>query len=490
MAQMRILKVLKSAIKYSPTTTFLLLDEQRQHLLSLQFREQTSIASQVVAPPEGSVPASPLTNDFLANVFHALGGTLEEVAIDTLFGKRLGAQLHLRDQRGQHMIKASLKDGLLLAQREQSRISVGDAILEKRAVCLADYGATEAEQLAEVVRRAEQDPGSLHPPVQEAAINLDFSDGLRGWNFSRSAAYGSYELDPHTTLTGGASLVVTLHQPFTTGSSGVLHYGESLAESYRGQRVRLSGYVKTEQMHQPDLTFHVNWPIDKISPFTGRKTSVGCLTHSHIVSSAAESSWARHEMVIDVPQQARSFSFALGTKEQGRLWLTGLELAVVDSSVALTGTLLRPPSAQPLNIDFSEGLEYWEKECGSLGHYEIATDATPCATLKSIKEAPIGSCLLQQMLHPGNYLGKRVRLTASLKAHDVTTHGSLFIGRFPGLRENRSEDFITGSTPWTPFALDWQVPGEDWGMIIFGVSLQGPGQIWLKDVHLQIVEEA
>jgi bifunctional DNase/RNase len=357
MAQMSILKVLKNTSRYSTTTTFLLLDEQRQRLLALQLREQTSPAVIPAAATRGTVAASPLTNDFLANVLHALGGALEEIAIGTLFGERLGAQLHLRDQRGWHMVNASLKDGLLLAQREQSRISVSEAILAQRAVRLADYGATEAEQLVEILRRAEQDPNSLHPPVQEA-LNLDFSHGLRGWHFGRNARYGSYDLDPHTNLTGRNSLAITLHRPFTHGSSGILHYGGPIAEHYRGQRVRLSAYVKTERMHQPDLTFHLSWPTDKIDTLMGTKARASCLTHSHIVAYAGESSWARHEMVINVPQQAQSFSFDLGTKEQGKLWLDGIELAVVDNSVALTGTLLRPPSPQPLNLDFSKRLEY------------------------------------------------------------------------------------------------------------------------------------
>jgi bifunctional DNase/RNase len=490
MAQMSILEVLKNTTRYTTTTTFLLLDELRQRLLALKIREQSFPTITQATATQESVPAEPLTNDFLANVLHALGGTLEEIAIDTLFGERLGAQLHLRNQQGLHMVNASLKDGLLLAQREQSRISVSEAVFARRAVYLADYGKTEAEQLAEIVRRAEQDPTSLHPPVQEA-LNLDFSHGLRSWHFIRGASYGSYELDPHTTLTNRNSLAITLHRPFTHGSSGVLHYSGPISEHYRGQRVRLSAYVKVEQMHQPELTFHLSWPTDKISTLTGRNANASCLTHSQIVTHAEESSWARHEMVITVPQQAQSFSFDVGTNEQGKFWLDGIELGVVDNSVALTGTLLRPPSPQALNLDFSEGLEYWEKESGSLRHYEIAVEATtpPCATLKSIKEAPIGSCLLQQTLISDDYQGKSVRLTALLKAHEVAMHGSFFMSSFPGLREDRVEEIITGTTTWLPFTLDWQVPVHSMGMIIFGVTLQGPGQIWLKDVHLQTVEE-
>lgn len=489
MVQMSIWKVLKNSMRDG--MTFLLLDEQRQHLLALQIWVPTSRIVTQAATTRGIVPAEPLTNDFLSNVLHALGGTLEEIAIDILFGKQLGAQLHLRSRQDLHMINASLKDGLLLAQREQSRISISEAILARRAVRLADYGATEAEQLAELLHRAEQDPDALRPPVQEA-LNLDFSDGLRGWVFFRDATSASYAFDPHTTLTGKKSLAITLHQPYTHGTPGILFYSANLPEGYRGQRIRLSAYVKIEQMHQPELQLGISWPTNKISPVTGRAADARCLTHSRIVPHAGDSSWARHEMVIHVPEHARHFYIELGTQEQGKLWLDGIELAVVDHSVALTGTLLRPPSPEPLNLDFSEGLEYWEKESGALEHYEIAVDVTPspCATLKSIKEAPIGSCLLQQMLSSENYRRKRVRLTAHLKARAVAVRGSFFIGSFPALRDDRVEDFITGTASWTPFTLEWRVPGENRGLFLFGVSLQGPGQIWLKDIQLQAVEES
>ena len=488
MAQMSIFKVLHNTIRFG--STFLLLDEQQQRLLALQLWEQTSPIPIQVATARGAVPTEPRTLDFLASVLHALGGTLEEIAIDTLPNEHLYAQLHLRDQRGLHSINASLNDGLRLAQREQSRIWVSEEILAHRAVGLADYGATEQESLAEISRRAEHDPASLRPPAREP-LNFDFSSGLRGWYFQRDSTYGSYALDPHMTLTGKTSLAITLHKPCTHGSPGVLFYQGFLAEQYRGQRVRLSAYVKIEQMHQPGLELHASWPTGKISPITGTAASAFCLTRSHIVPHALDSSWTRHEMVIDVPAQARSISFELGTHEQGKLWLDGTEFVIVDESVPLTGTIMSPPPSQPQNLDFSKGLEYWEMEGSSLRHYELGIDTTDAASayLKSIVEAPVGSCILRQTLSLENYLGKGVRLTASLKTLDVASHAKLFIGSFEGNGEDCVEQVLTGTSSWTTSTLDWHVPEEeDMGFIIFGVSLQGSGQLWIRDVHLQTVE--
>jgi len=496
MPQMSIFKVLHSAqrpphaISYSTPITFLLLDEEQQRLLALQLWESSPTSTQVDAERR-AVPTEQLTNDFLAGVLHALGGTLEEIDIDTRPDGRLYARLHLRNQRGLHTVNSSLNDALRLAHREQSRISVSEEILVQRAVSLENFGTTRPERLTEISRRAEQNPDSLHRSAREP-LNLDFSNGLRGWNFSRDSTEGSYVLDPHTTLTGRSSLAITLHKPFTHGSSGILLYGDSLAEHYRGQRVRLSAYVKTEQMHQPDLELLMSWPTNKISPLTGRLDSACCLTRSRIVPHAEEGSWARHEMVIDVPTQARHLRFQVGTHEQGKLWLDGIELVTVDQSVALTGTILRPPPQQPLNLDFSKGLEYWETKGNALRHYVagIDTTATTSAYLKSVVEDSIGSCILQQMLSLENYQGKVLRLTASLKTLDVVSHASLFIGSFLSAREDQVEQAVlTGTNPWTTYTLDWPVRVEKrrlgFGLMAFGISLQGCGQCWVQDIHLQ-----
>ena len=98
-------------------------------------------------------------------------------------------------------------------------------------------------------------------------------------------------------------------------------------------------------------------------------------------------------------------------------------------------------------------------------------------------------CILRQTLSLENYLGKVVRLTASLKTLDVVSHAKLFIGSFAGSGEDCVEQILAGTTSWTSSTLDWPVPAEEeMGFIIFGVSLQGPGQLWIRDVHLQTVE--
>jgi bifunctional DNase/RNase len=489
MPQMSICKIQYRTFGLNATTTFQLLDEQ-QHLLLLQFNESAFPVSISTVTAQDAIPAEPLTNDFLASVLHALGGTLEEIAIDALPGGQLYARVHLHDQGRLHIINASLKDALHLAHREQSRISVSDAILARKALSLPDYGATVQESLSTIERLAEIDPNSLYRVAQQPR-NLDFCDGLRGWIFSRSPDDASHCLDPHTTLTGKPSLAITLHKPFTDPYISLLDHERFHAGHYRGQRVRLSAYVKTEHIHPPALELAISWPLDTINPFTGFADYASHSTHSHIIPHTADAFWSLHELVIDVPEQARDIIFSLNTQEQGKLWLDGIQFTAVDHSVPLTGTILSPPLLLPLNLDFSNSLEYWSIEGSSPWDYErgVEATATPSAFLKSMVTAPIGSCILQQMLDLENYQGQSVRLTARLKTLDVASRASLFIGSDTVIMGiDRIEKVITGTTSWSAYTLDCRVPPEDMGVLFFGVSLQGPGQIWLQDVHLQTVK--
>jgi bifunctional DNase/RNase len=140
MPQMRIFKVLQTTIRFSRTTIFLLLDEQQQRLLALQGWEQVPSVPLQATAARGVVPAEPLTSDFLASVLHALGGVLEEIAIDILPNEHLSARLHLRDQRGLHSVNANLNDAFRLAHPEQSTTSWTSSTLDWHVPAEQDIG--------------------------------------------------------------------------------------------------------------------------------------------------------------------------------------------------------------------------------------------------------------------------------------------------------------------------------------------------------------
>lgn len=500
MPQIQILKVIPKDIHLTRITTFLLLDEQQQKILALNLRERMQVGPMRNSSPQDASMMEPLTIDFLTNVLHALGGTIEEIALTALPDNRLYAQVHLRDQQGLNTVAARLDDALLLARRENCKISAAQEILERNAVDLANYGATRQEQIAAVERLIERDPEALRPAHREKEPrNLDFSAGSHYWHFSRFAEYASYALDQQITYAGKASLAITLHKPFTSGQLNILSQERFLADHYRGQRLRLVAYVKVENMQQPLFTLHVSGSANHISPLSNSPVRSQRLTHSRITPPAAGSDWARHELVIDVPDDAYDIGFSLDTREQGKTWLGGLHIEIVDQHVPLTGTILRPPPRQPLNQDFSNGLEYWSVEESTLWRYEYGIEesmtphAASCAYLKATDATPGDSCVLQQMINMEEHKGQHIRFQAILKTQDVEPQASLFIGSLlAGIGGERVEEIIKDTNEWTLHTLLWHIPQEQplgFALLSFGVALHGTGQVWLTGVHLEVIED-
>ncbi|QBD80867.1 bifunctional nuclease family protein [Ktedonosporobacter rubrisoli] len=493
MSQMQILKIARKTEHFTHSTTFLLLDEPQQHVLVLELQETIERSPIRSSSQKDPTLSQPLTIDFLSNTLHALGGTLSEIELAELAGGKLYAQVHLQEQDGEHVVRASLNDALLLAEREQCKIFVPEEILARRAVSLADYGATPEEQLARVKHLAEESPAALRPALKEPN-NLDFAQGLRYWTFNRTSEYGSLALDPQVTYDDKASLAITLHKPYLHGSDGILSYHGFSAEHYRGQRLRLLAYIKTEDIQQPTFELTVHGPplIEEIIPMTGRPILSVRRTRSRLLRPDAKG-WVRHELVIDVPADAQDIRFQLRAAGQGKIWLNGLNIEIVEPDVPLTGTILGPPPQHPVNLDFAEGLEFWSVEESAPWSYEYGVETRPGsparAYLKASTDAAEASCVLQQLLSGKSNIGKRVRLCADIKTQDVAQQAKLFIGSpHTGLGE-RLEEVIKGTTAWTSYTLIWRVPKEIWGLMSIGLALHGRGQVWLEGLSLDVLED-
>ncbi|HET8843462.1 MAG TPA: bifunctional nuclease domain-containing protein, partial [Ktedonobacteraceae bacterium] len=132
MPQMKISKVTRNIRGYTYITTFLLLDEQQQRIMVLQLQDHKRPGPMYATSQQDKATVEPLTIDFLVNVLHALGGTIEEITLDSLPGDVLYARVHLRDQDGLQIIKTPLDDALWLAHREHSKISVPPETLDQQ----------------------------------------------------------------------------------------------------------------------------------------------------------------------------------------------------------------------------------------------------------------------------------------------------------------------------------------------------------------------
>lgn len=158
-----------------------------------------------------------------------------------------------------------------------------------------------------------------------------------------------------------------------------------------------------------------------------------------------------------------------------------------------------PIRMQPSNVDFKAGLAYWRwggnpselHTCGVEG--PLARDGEVCAYLKSTDLNPAFLGELNQMILANVYSGCRIRFSAQVKAREVRGHAGLCL-RVDGCTDvlafdNMHNRTITGTQDWQRYEIVLDVPVGS-AQIIFGLYLNGAGQVWLDAVRLEIVDSA
>lgn len=101
------------------------------------------------------------------------------------------------------------------------------------------------------------------------------------------------------------------------------------ADEYRGQRVRLSGYVKMQSepyVASARLWMQVDGPAEA--------ESNDYMQERPILQDAP---WARYSVVLDVPRNAAGLSFGILLFGEGQVWLDDVALERVGREVPLTG---------------------------------------------------------------------------------------------------------------------------------------------------------
>ena len=143
----------------------------------------------------------------------------------------------------------------------------------------------------------------------------------------------------------------------TGGSSGFLRSSDSTAEgwaqllqvirgsNYKGKRVRLRAYLKTDTVvGRAGLFMRVEgenpqqplaWDNMQDRPIKGTTT------------------WQRVAVVLDVPSDSKRMLFGLLLTGRGKVWIDDVSLEVVDETVPVTDVMHRwPHPERPENLDF------------------------------------------------------------------------------------------------------------------------------------------
>lgn len=117
---------------------------------------------------------------------------------------------------------------------------------------------------------------------------------------------------------------------------------------YLGKRVRLSAFVKADRVTDwAGVWLRVDGPVE------GNQPKVLAFDNMQGRPIKGTADWARIEIVLDVPSEAKDMAFGILLSRDGEVWLDDLKFEVVPTSVPVTSRSGQMPSG-PSNLDFEK----------------------------------------------------------------------------------------------------------------------------------------
>jgi hypothetical protein len=156
--------------------------------------------------------------------------------------------------------------------------------------------------------------------------NFAFGDGLVGWYVGHEATGYRLTYSPHGFNGRPCAVLTATHAPMGGWQCIVQNVR---AVNYRGKHVRLSGWMKTEN-------------VDGVA-FGLRLDCRSSVTSLAAPTVAGTTGWTKYSIVFDVPADAQGFAVAPGNLSQhGRFWLADMRLDDVDQTTPLTTSSSQP----------------------------------------------------------------------------------------------------------------------------------------------------
>lgn len=159
---------------------------------------------------------------------------------------------------------------------------------------------------------------------------------------------GDYEVGVDELQSWGGMPSAYVESKAGTGASGFGGMMQTTsAEQYKGKRVKLTGWVKTEKA---DAGGHLWLRIDG-------KASGAMLGFDNMNGRAPKGTtdWQEHSIVLDVPSEASTLNYGFFVEGTGKMWVNGLTIQPVEASVPATNMLSassKLPQA-PVNLGFT-----------------------------------------------------------------------------------------------------------------------------------------
>lgn len=172
-----------------------------------------------------------------------------------------------------------------------------------------------------------------------------------GWYLAGSKPK-SYEanVDPSASYGGQKSVAYKAIAPVPEGFGTLMQH--FAADNYVGKRVRLSAFVKTQNVER----WAGLWM--RVDGFVGGQRRTLSFDNMEPRALKGTLQWAQYEVVLDVPQGAAEIYFGILVEGPGTVWMNSVKIEVVGNNIPLTGKNYssegRKAPPAPVNLSFDK----------------------------------------------------------------------------------------------------------------------------------------
>jgi len=169
------------------------------------------------------------------------------------------------------------------------------------------------------------------------------ADVPRGWHLAgtKPAEYES-GVDAEQAHQGHASAFLRSKRPSVDGFGTLMQSID--AEQYQGNKVRLSGLVKSEEVTRwAGLWMRVD-----------KGTEMLALDNMQNRPIKGTTGWQRYYVVLDVPKDATRVAFGILLDGPGEVWLNSAKFEIVGLDVPATSPSEKKLPDKPVNLEFND----------------------------------------------------------------------------------------------------------------------------------------
>ena len=181
--------------------------------------------------------------------------------------------------------------------------------------------------------------------IYEQPADTDFEDPCgTAWQIS-SDQFGGYQSDPDVKVAHGGKSSLSL-QSMTAAPQGAGWVGQMIrAGLYQGQRVRLTAYIKTQNVVG----------LAGLAFVAGKMQSLPAATQEAKLLTGSQE-WQQTSIELDVPSTADVISYGVVLRGAGKLWLDELRLEILPAAKPAPAppSSLATPTAIPASVNHSQ----------------------------------------------------------------------------------------------------------------------------------------